>query len=455
MNIQEIHIAQQQFFNSNQTKDVFFVVSQLKKLKKILKENEKTLYEAIFLDFGKSEFETYVSEIALIYHELNLAIRKAKSWKKRKRVSTGLAHFPARSYIIPEPLGTTLVIGPWNYPYLLSLVPVISSLVAGNTVILKPSELTSNTSKTIAKLINENFPANYLQVVEGGIEETDELLKYKFDKIFFTGSTTIGRIIYQAAAKQLIPVTLELGGKSPTFVLKDADIQMSAKRIVWAKLLNAGQTCVAPDYVLVDHTIKREFLEALKYEMESYYSQTELKENYTKIINDKNVNRLEKLIDISMLYFGGKINKQERFISPTILHNVSFEDEVMKEEIFGPILPVISFKKLEDAIQKVKNNSKPLACYIYAKNRKNIDKILKEISFGGGGINDSVVHLSNSNLPFGGVGFSGFGNYHGKAGFDTFSHYKSVLDKPFWFEASLKYVPYTNFKKKIIQWLLE
>ena len=456
LKIKDILTQQQNFFNSNKTKNINFRIEQLSKIKKALKENEGLLYKAIYEDFGKSEFETYVTELSLLYHEINSCIKNIRKWSKRKKVSTGIINFPAKSYIIPEPLGTTLVIGAWNYPYQLSLVPSITSLAAGNTVILKPSELPSKTSEVMATIINDNFPSEYFCVVEGGIKETTELLEHRFDKIFFTGSIPVGKIIYQAAAKHLTPVTLELGGKSPTFVLADTDIKMTAKRIVWAKFLNAGQTCIAPDYVLVDKSIEERFLEALKNEIKEYHKNTEnIEENYLRIINVNNFDRLNKLIDNDRLYFGGKTNRNERFISPTILQNISFEDEVMKDEIFGPILPVISFTKLDDAIKMVKERPKPLSCYIYSKNRKNIDKLLNEISFGGGAVNDSLMHLSNSNLPFGGVGLSGIGSYHGKAGFDTFSHFKSILDKPFWIEPNIKYAPYSTWKLKIIKWLFK
>ena len=456
LKIKDILTQQQNFFNSNKTKNINFRIEQLSKIKKALKENEGLLYKAIYEDFGKSEFETYVTELSLLYHEINSCIKNIRKWSKRKKVSTGIINFPAKSYIIPEPLGTTLVIGAWNYPYQLSLVPSITSLAAGNTVILKPSELPSKTSEVMATIINDNFPSEYFCVVEGGIKETTELLEHRFDKIFFTGSIPVGKIIYQAAAKHLTPVTLELGGKSPTFVLADTDIKMTAKRIVWAKFLNAGQTCIAPDYVLVDKSIEERFLEALKNEIKEYHKNTEnIEENYLRIINVNNFDRLNKLIDNDRLYFGGKTNRNERFISPTILQNISFEDEVMKGEIFGPILPVISFTKLDDAIKMVKERPKPLSCYIYSKNRKNIDKLLNEISFGGGAVNDSLMHLSNSNLPFGGVGLSGIGSYHGKAGFDTFSHFKSILDKPFWIEPNIKYAPYSTWKLKIIKWLFK
>jgi len=456
MKIQEIYTKQQDFFNSNATKDVSFRIEQLKKFKKVLKENEDLLYKAIYEDFGKSEFETYVSELSLIYSEINNFVKNIKKWSKRKKVSTGFANFPAKSYIIPEPLGTTLIIGAWNYPYQILLVPAISSLAAGNTVILKPSELSAKVSEIMAKIINDNFPSDYFCVVEGGAKETTELLEYRFDKIFFTGSIPIGKIIYKAAAKHLTPVTLELGGKSPTFVLADTNIKMTAKRIVWAKFLNAGQTCVAPDYVLVDKSIEEIFLKALKSEIEERHKNSEeIDENYLRIINMNNFDRLSKLIDRDKICFGGNCDRTKRFISPTILQDISFEHEIMKDEIFGPILPVLSFTDLDEAIKMVKERAKPLACYIYSNNKRTIDKLLKEISFGGGAINDSLMHLSNSNLPFGGVGLSGIGSYHGKSGFDTFSHNKSILDKPFWFEANFKYAPYSNNKLKIIKWLIE
>ena len=456
MKIQEVHRKQQDFFNTNKTKDIYFRIEQLKKFKKVLIENEALLYEAIYQDFGKSEFETYVSELSLIYHEINHLIKNIKKWSRPKNVSTGFANFPAKSYIIPEPLGVTLVIGAWNYPYQLSLVPTISSLAAGNTVILKPSELPAKTSEVMAKIVNDNFSNDYFCVFEGGVEETTEILTYRFDKIFFTGSIPVGKIVYEAAAKHLTPVTLELGGKSPTFVLSDTDINMSAKRIVWAKFLNAGQTCVAPDYILVDKSIELKFLEALKSEIEHYHqNRDDISENYLRIINTEHFDRLSKLIDEDKIFFGGYTNRENRFISPTILQNITFDDTVMENEIFGPILPVLAFTDLDEAIKRVKERPKPLACYIYTKNRKTVRRLLKEISFGGGAVNDSLMHLTNSNLPFGGVGSSGIGSYHGKSGFDTFSHSKSILDKPFWLESNLKYPPYSKLKFKLIKWLLE
>lgn len=456
MNSAEILQKQRDFFNSNKTKDPNFRIEQLKKLKQLISENEDKLYDAIYADFGKSEFETYTTEISQVYHEINQFIKNIKRWSKKKRVRTNLVNLPGRSYIMPEPLGSVLVIGAWNYPYGLSLTPMVSALGAGNTVILKPSELPNNTSRVMAEIINSNFSSEYLFVVEGGVEETTELLKNRFDKIFFTGSTTVGKIIYQKAAEHLTPVILELGGKCPTFVFADCNIKKTAKRIVWAKFLNAGQTCIAPDYILVDESIEQAFIKAVKNEIEAFHdSQETLKENYLQIINDRNFDRLVGLIDDTKVYCGGEFDKSRRYISPTVLENISFEDDIMTDEIFGPILPVISFTNLDETIKHVKSKPKPLACYIYSNNKSTINKILKEISFGGGAINESIMHIVNGNLPFGGVGMSGFGNYHGKAGFDSFSHNKSIFHKTFWFEPPLKYYPYTKNKLKIIKWLFE
>lgn len=455
MDFKAIYKQQQSFFLTNQTKDVDFRLQQLRKLKQLLKTNEQKLFEAIYADFGKSTFETYLTELALLYHEIDLFEKKLKSWSKPKRVCTDIANLPGRSYIMPEPLGVTLVIGAWNYPYQLTLLPAVTALAAGNTVVIKPSELPSRTAQVMAELINSNFPADLLYVVEGGVKETTELLEYRFDKIFFTGSTQVGRIVYQAAAKHLTPVTLELGGKSPVFVLADCNLKISAKRLVWAKFINAGQTCVAPDYILVEKSIEKEFLLALKNEIEAQHQHSnDIAENYLRIINERNFDRLIKLIDKDKIYLGGFTDREKRYIAPTVLANVSFTDAVMQEEIFGPILPVIAFDNLGDAIQSVKAGEKPLSCYIYTESAKTAKKILHEISFGGGVVNDSIMHLSNTKLPFGGVGASGMGSYHGKTGFDNFSHFKSILHKPTWFEPALKYLPYTPFKLKLIKKVL-
>jgi len=456
MDVLKIVTQQQIFFNSNSTKDVGLRIEILKKLKHVLKENEDKLYTAIYSDFKKSEFETYLTEISLIYKELNESIKNLKKWSKKKEVRTNLANFPSKSYIIAEPLGSVLIISAWNYPYQIALIPAISAISAGNTVVIKPSEIPNNTSKILAQIINSNFNSNHLSVIVGGVKTTTELLQQKWDKIFFTGSTNVGKVIYKAAAENLTPVTLELGGKSPTFIFRDCNIKLTARRIVWAKFLNAGQTCIAPDYLLVEKEIEVQLLEALKKQIELTFPISEdINENYVQIINKQHFQRLANLITIEKVFAGGEFDMKERIIYPTILHNINFEDLIMKEEIFGPLLPVISFDNLDDVISKVKKKEKPLALYIYGKNKKIINKILNEISFGGGAINDSLVHLSNPNLPFGGVGASGIGSYHSKAGFDTFTHYKSILHKSFLFEPSIKYLPFTKLKKRILKMLLE
>ncbi len=449
MSIKTTIHQQRAFFNSNITKDIQYRKKALKRLEKLLQENETALYTAIYSDFQKSEFETYTTELSIIYHEISVALKKLSSWAKPKRVASDMLNFPSKSYIYSEPLGSVLIIGAWNYPYGLSLAPVITALAAGNTVILKPSEISIHTSNIMAKLINENFDSHYFCVIEGGVETTTEILEEKFDKIFFTGSTMVGRIVYQAAAKYLTPVVLELGGKSPTFILKDADITISAKRIVWAKFLNAGQTCVAPDYLLIEDCIKEKFVQALKKEIDKQFSQ--LEDNYVQIINERNFKRLESLIEEEKVIYGNKRDPQKRLITPTLLDNVTFEDKIMQEEIFGPLLPIISFDNLDDVIKELKTRPKPLSCYIYTQNSKCSDKIIQEFSFGGGAINDSVMHLTSENLPFGGVGESGMGSYHGKFGFDEFSHFKSILKKNTFFEFPIKYAPYSAFKLKIIK----
>lgn len=445
---------QRNFFNSNATKNVDFRIKQLKKLDLLLKSNEKRLYSAIYQDYKKSEFDTYTTELALVYHEISEAIKKVKRWSKWKRARTNFVNFPAKSYVIPEPLGVSLVIGAWNYPYQLSLAPAVAAIAAGCTIVLKPSELPLNTSAVMAKIINENFDNEYFMVVEGGVEETTDLLNQKFDKIFFTGSVPVGRIVYQAASKNLTPVTLELGGKSPAIITQDCNLEMSVKRIIWAKYMNAGQTCIAPDYILVHQSIEKDFLEKAKGEIEKAQLSTE-NGNYVQIINNKNFERLSALIDKDKVYYGGELNAEERQISPTILTGVSFNDSVMSDEIFGPILPVISYESIDTAIAAVKQRPKPLSCYVFTNDKKLRNKILREISFGGGAVNEAVMHISNPNLPFGGVGESGIGNYHGIAGFKAFSHYKSVLDKPNWLELNLKYFPHSLNKLKLIKLIMK
>ena len=444
---------QREFFNSNQTKTIDFRILQLKKLRKLLTDNESLLNQAIYADFKKSAFDTFTNELALLYNDIDETIRNVKWWAKRKRVNTNLVNLPSKSYIIPEPLGVSLVIGAWNYPYQLSLAPAIAAIGAGNTVILKPSELPSESSKVMAQLINENFDPAFFMVVEGGISETTELLAQRFDKIFFTGSVPVGKIVYQAAAKHLTPVTLELGGKSPAIIIEGCNLEVTVKRLIWAKFLNAGQTCIAPDYVLVPQALEQRFLELAKKEIEKENFSIQ-NGNYVQIINKRNVNRLANLLDREKVYFGGNYDEQTRIFEPTIMHHVNFNDQVMQEEIFGPILPVITYESLDAAIAKIKEREKPLSCYIFTSSNTLKNKLLSEISFGGGAINDAVMHITNSNLPFGGVGESGIGAYHGENGFKTFSHYKSILEKLTWIEPNLKYFPHSKLKLWWIKLLL-
>ena len=453
MNFAEIIKNQNDYFNSNLTKDIRFRITQLRKLKDLLKKDEKSLYEAIYRDFKKSEFETYSTELIFIYNEIEEAIRNLPKWSKRKRVKTNLLNLPAKSYIISEPLGVCLIIGAWNYPYQLTLLPLVAAIASGNTVILKPSELSPATSAVLTRIINDNFTSELMVVVEGGIPETTALLHHKFDKIFFTGSSRIGKIVYQAAAHNLTPVTLELSGKSPVIVTGTCNLKETAKRLIWAKFLNSGQTCIAPDYVLVDESVKDEFLVYLKEQIIKFDYSFE-NDNYVQIINEQNFKRLAGLIEVKKVYHGGETDPEKLYIAPTILTGITFDDMIMEDEIFGPILPVIAYSDLNDAIMKIKSGPKPLSCYIFTNDRAIRNKLLNAISFGGGAVNDAVMHFTNSYLPFGGVGHSGIGSYHGEAGFKTFSHFKSILEKPFWLEPNLKYPPYSNRKLAWIKRLI-
>lgn len=454
MNIQIILKLQKDFFKTQITKNIDFRRENLLKLKKIIEENQDFLNREIYKDFGKSAIESYITEIAFVLKDIDFYLNHLKSYSREEKVWTTITNLPGSSKIIHEPCGNILVIGAWNYPYQLSLSPAAAAAIAaGNCCIIKPSEIAENTMKAMAKLINENFPKEYMYVYEGGIDETTEILKEKFDKIFFTGSTKVGKIVYMAAAENLTPVTLELGGKSPAIVTENADLEVAAKRIVWGKFLNAGQTCVAPDYILADEKIENKLLELLKFYIQKF-NYHEKSENYTQIINEKNFDRIVKLIDQEKIYLGGKSEREKRYIEPTILHNATWNDDVMQEEIFGPVLPVISFKKYNDALSEIAEREKPLAAYLFSNNIDEKKLFLDKISFGGGCINDVMMHLGNENLPFGGVGNSGIGNYHGKFGFETFSHQKAILEKKTWGEPDLKYPPYTDSKKKWIKRLL-
>ena len=453
MDYEHILEGQRLFFLSGKTKTVEFRKKALKKLLEILKSNEPRLTEAIFEDFGKSGFDTYSTELSIIYTEIRFFLKKLESLARPLKKKTNMANLPGRFQIYKEPLGNILIIGAWNYPYQLTLVPMIDAIAAGNTCIIKPSELPERTMRLLAELINSNFPKEYLYVAEGGVPETTALLQLSYDKIFFTGSPKVGKIVYKAAAENMVPVTLELGGKSPVVVTAKADLKIAAKRIVWGKFLNAGQTCVAPDYLYIEESVEEAFLKLLKEQIQQF-SYSPDSENYVKIINRRNFDRLQNMIDKDKLYCGGKCEPSSLYIEPTVLRGVNWEDNVMQEEIFGPILPVISYKELSEAIEKIKAMEKPLASYIFSRDKKEQKLFIEEVSSGGSCINDVVMHLVNENVPFGGVGHSGIGNYHGEYGFDCFSHQKTVLKKPASIENNIKYPPYSNWKSKIVKKLV-
>ncbi len=453
MNIHHILQQQKVFFATHKTKNVSYRIQQLEKLKSVLHEHEEMLYDAIHQDFGKSPFDTFTTEISFILKDITYFLKNLKRLSKPRKVATNLANIPGRSRIYFEPLGNVLVIGAWNYPYQLSLSPMVAAIAAGNTCIIKPSEVAANTMVAMAKIINENFDPELLHVAQGGVEETTEILQLKFDKIFFTGSTRVGKIVYEAAAKHLTPIVLELGGKSPAIVTESADFQIAAKRIIWGKFLNGGQTCVAPDYVLVNEKIKDKFLEYLRSYILKFNYRSD-SEHYTRIINEKNFDRLVQLIDPEKIYTGGNHDRSRLFIEPTILHNISWDDKIMEEEIFGPILPVLTYPYFREALTEIQSREKPLAAYLFTNNEDEKKLFTSLVSFGGGCINDVIMHLSNPHLPFGGVGNSGMGHYHGRFSFETFSHQKAVLHRKWWGEPNLKYPPYSENKLKWIKRLL-
>ncbi len=441
--ITNILAAQRAFYQSQKTKDVAFRLSLLKALKKEIVSKEKVILEALYKDFRKSEFEGYISEYGLVLSELNLAIKNLKKWAKPKRIKPSILTFPSTDYIYKEPYGSVLVIAPWNYPFLLALDPLIMAIAAGNTVVLKPSELTQHTSKVLTEIIKNVFPENLAVSIEGGIPVSTMLLEQKWDYIFFTGSTRVGKIVALAAAKHLTPVTLELGGKSPCIIDDTVNLKLIARRLVWGKLLNGGQTCIAPDYVIVKSDIKDELIDVLKKEIIRRYGKNQSESpDFPRIINKKNFLRLKALLENTTIAFGGEINENENYISPTIIYEPSLESNVMAEEIFGPILPILTYKTVEDINTIINSFDKPLSFYMFSENKSFINQIINTYNFGGGVINDLLIHFGNHRLPFGGVGASGMGKYHGKHGFDTFTNEKPIMKRGNWFDPSLRYAPY-------------
>ena len=456
MEIKELINKQRKFYSSNISKDLKFRIQNLKLLRSIIIKYEKEIQEALRLDLGKSETEAYMTEIGMVLDEIKYNIKHLAKWAKKKYVSTPLSQFPARSYRIPEPRGLVLIISPWNYPFLLSIQPLIGAIAAGNCVIIKPSEYSVNTSKILKKILTEIYSEAYVTVVLGEKEVAQELLKEKFDYIFYTGSTKIGKIVMEAAAKNLTPVTLELGGKSPCIVDEKCNVELAAKRIAYGKILNSGQTCVAPDYVFVHQNVKEQFLNFLIKYLNNFLGENALNNSdYPKIINEMQFNRIISLIDKEHVIYGGGYNRNILKIEPTILTIKDMTSKVMQEEIFGPILPIIGYNNLDYIINYININPKPLALYLFTNNKKIEKRILKEVSYGGGCINDTIIHLANKKLGFGGVGNSGIGEYHGKFSFDTFSHYKSIIKKSNHIDLPVRYHPYSKMKEKLIRMFMK
>jgi aldehyde dehydrogenase (NAD+) len=444
--MQQIHSVlerQRTFFKSQETKSVAIRKKALKALREIITSHEDEICDAVYADFNKPKFETLATETQLVLAELNYAIHNIEIWCKPKRVSSSLVNFPTSDYIYSEPYGNTLIISPWNYPILLAFSPLIGAIAAGNTAVIKPSELTPNSSAVIAKLIKMAFDEVYVTVIEGGVAVSEQLLKEKWDYIFFTGSNRVGKIVYQNAAKQLTPVTLELSGKSPCIVDESANIKLAAKRIIWGKFVNAGQTCIAPDYILAHHTIKQQFIYECKKTVTKFYGdEIAISKDFARIATTNHYERLKKMLEGEKILFGGSTNDETLYIEPTLIDQPDLDSKVMENEIFGPILPIIGYQDFEDIDRYVTHYEKPLALYIFSKRKKFQDQLIHSYSFGGGAINDTLIQISNKKLPFGGVGASGIGSYHGKHSFDIFSHKKSIVKKSNWLDIPFKYVPY-------------
>ena len=450
LSISDIIRKQRKFFKTGATKGLAFRLAQLKNFKQAILQHQTDIAQALLVDLNRAEVETYATEILLILGEIDYAIKNLKKWMQPEKLATNLQQFPASARIYPEPLGIALIIGPWNYPFQLTLSPLVGAIAAGNCVIIKPSELASNCSKVIAEIITKSFAEEYITVVEGGVETSQQLLALKFDHIFFTGGTAIGKIVMEAAAKHLTPVTLELGGKSPCIVDVDIKIECTAQRIVWGKFLNAGQTCVAPDYLLVNKNIKPQLLTAIQKSIKEFYGDNPAKSlDYGRIINQKHFDRLIQFLQDGNICIGGESNKNECYIAPTVIDNITLTSAVMQSEIFGPILPIIEYTDINEAITIINSQPKPLAIYLFSQNKQLQQRILQNTSSGGVCINDTVMQAAASGLPFGGVGDSGIGRYHGKTSFETFSHYKTVLQRSFLFDIKLRYAPY----KGKLQWL--
>ncbi len=442
--VKQLVAAQNDFFATQKTKDVSFRKQYLKKLQQEIIDQEDAICDALYADFKKPKFESLATETQFALSELKHAIKNVESWSEPERVSASWSNFPSKEWIQPEPYGKVLIISPWNYPFMLAISPLIGALAAGNTAILKPSEFSTNTSKIISRIIRKVFPPEYVTVVEGGVEVSQQLLAEKWEYIFFTGSTKVGKIVYKSAAEHLTPVTLELSGKNPCIVDETASIKLAAKRIAWGKFINAGQTCIAPDYILVHKNVKDALVKHLKQHIMDFYGENmETSNDFARIATDKHYEELKAMLEGQPVLFGGTFADKDRYIAPTLVDEPQLDSTIMEGEIFGPILPIISYTEESELDTYITKYPKSLAFYVFSENKKFQKRLMNSYSFGGGAINDTVVHISNKDLPFGGVGASGIGGYHGKHTFELFSHHKSVAKRGTWVDVPLRYAPYS------------
>jgi len=456
LEISELYNIQDKHTKSHSKLSVSERIHYLVKLKKIIQSRENEIYNTLKSDLNKPKFESYATEIGFLLNEISLFIKNLEKWAEPESIPSSIINFPSKDYIYKEPYGKVLIFSPWNYPFQLSLLPAMSAFACGNNVILKPSEHTPATSNLVKSIVSAVFPANIFSVIEGGAEVASELLKLKWDYIFFTGSVRIGKIVAKAAADNLTPTTLELGGKSPAIIDDSLDVKLVSKRIVWGKFLNSGQTCVAPDYLIVHESIKDLLIkELINSILEAFGKFTEKINNYTSIVNENNFDRLVKLINESKVIFGGQHDRKTKFIYPTLVDAPNAEDNIMIDEIFGPILPILTFNCQDDIDKIINKNPNPLALYVFTKSKEFEEKIITRYKFGGGAVNDTIVHLANPKLPFGGIGNSGYGSYHGKYSFELFTHKKSIIKRGTWYDNKLRYAPYAkkfSLMKKIIKY---
>lgn len=449
--IKDLFLSQREFYLKDNTLSLDFRLNSLKALKQEIINNQDEIANALFLDLHKSYAEAYLTEIGFVIKEINNAIKNLKKWAKDRRVSPSLLTFPSKGYIQNIPLGQVLIISPWNYPFQLAISPLVGAISAGNTAIIKPAELSPNTSNIIKSIIEKVFPSNYISTVIGGKDENLNLLDLDFNHIFFTGSPLLGKIVMEKASKNLVPVTLELGGKSPCIVDKTSDLELSAKRIVFGKFLNSGQTCIAPDYILVDKQVKDKLIECLIKNINVLYDDSQNAKDYGRIISESHFDRLVSMLMDGKILYGGNISREEKYISPTLITDIHSNSNLLSQEIFGPILPIITYEDLDIMLEELRRKPKPLALYIFSNSKSTQDIILSKISSGGVCVNDTIMHITPNNLPFGGVGNSGMGSYHGKKSFETFSHQRSVLNRKIYLDLSQRYPPYTTKTLKLLK----